>query len=161
MLHAVDNQASVAQNAGQSRNIMSIRIDQAEFLIAQDEVVRFESMPELDSRNKPRHSLGTFSVNGQEIPVYCLSDELELLDYIPEGRETCMLLHKENRMIGLICTEFKALDYILFNIQDMPECMSHNKSPISALCVYQLKDGIPVIGKILTADAIDAYLRLY
>jgi len=130
-------------------------------MIAQDEVMTFESIPELDSRNKSRHSLGSFTVKGQETPVYCLSDELELLDHIPEDQETCVVLRKDNRTIGLICSEFKALEYVMFNMQNVPECMLHTKSPISALCVYQLKDGIPAIGKMLTTDAIDTYIRLY
>ena len=162
MLHAIDNKATASQDTGQkSLKIMGILMDQAEFLINQDELVAFESIPELDSRNKPRHSLGTFSLEDQEIAVYCLSDELDLLDYIPDNRETCIVLRKGNRMIGLICNEIKELEYSMFNIQDIPECMSNDNSPISALCVYQLKDGISVIGKMLTADVIDAYIRLY
>ncbi|MCW8956641.1 MAG: chemotaxis protein CheW [Gammaproteobacteria bacterium] len=161
MLHAVDNQTSAGRQAVQNQKIMSIRIDQAEFLIDQDEVMTFESIPELDGRNKPKHSLGTFKVNGQDTPVFCLSDGLELLDHIPEDRETCVVLRKDKRMIGLICSEYKPLEYIMFKIQNLPECMSHNKTPISALCIYQLKDGVPVIGKMLTADVIDTYIRLY
>ncbi|MFW2371811.1 MAG: chemotaxis protein CheW [Gammaproteobacteria bacterium] len=161
MLHAVENQSVAGQSAGQARKIMSVSMGQVGFLIAQEEVLTFESIPELDSRNKPRHSLGSFSVNGQETPVYCLSDELDLLDQIPDDRETCVVLRKDNRTIGLICSEFKALEYMMFNVHNVPECMTHHKSPISDLCVYQLKDGIPVIGKILTADAIDTYIRLY
>lgn len=161
MLHAVENQASVDQLAGKGLNAMSIRIDNAEFLVTQDEVVTFESIPELDSSNKASHSLGTFSVDGQDTQVYCLSDELEFIDHIPEGRDTCVVLRKENQMIGLICNEFKALELTVFNVQKLPECMSNSKSPIGGLCVYQLKDGLPAIGKLLTADAISTYIRLY
>lgn len=161
MLHAVENQTEIDKSAGKKRKLMSICIDKDEFLIDQDEALTFESIPELDSRNKPRYSLGTFSVNGQETPVYCLSDELALIDHIPEGRDRCVVLRKGDLRIGLLCREFKGLDYIMFNIDNMPECMAQSASPISALCVYQLKDSTPAIGKILTADAIDSYIRLY
>lgn len=161
MLHAVENQTDIDKSSAKRRKLMSVCIDQDEFLVDQDEAQTFESIPELDSRNKPRYSLGTFSVNGQETPVYCLSDELALIDHIPEGRESCVVLRKGNLKIGLLCREFKDLDYIMFNIHNMPECMAQSASPISALCVYQLKDSIPAIGKMLTADAIDSYIRLY
>lgn len=161
MLHAVDNQTSADQLAGTSLNAISVRIDNMEFLIPQDEVVTFESIPELDISNKSRHSLGTFNVDGQDTQIYCLSDELDLIEHIPEGRETCVVLRKENQMIGLICNEFKALEFTMFNVQKLPECMSQIKSPIGALCVYQLKDSLPAIGKLLTADAISTYIRLY
>lgn len=161
MLHAVENQDSLDQLAGKGFNAMSIRIDNAEFLVTQDEVVTFESIPELNSSNKSSHSLGTISVDGQDTQVYGLSGELEFIEHIPDGRDTCVVLRKGNQMIGLICNEFKALELTMFNVQKLPECMSHNKSPIGALCVYQLKDGLPAIGKVLTADAISAYIRLY
>ena len=162
MLHAVDKPIEAGgQTARQTHKIMTVHMGQLEFMLEQNEVMTFESIPELDTRNKPRYSLGTFSVNGHETPVYCLSDELELIDQIPSDRDTCIVLRKENRTIGLICNEYKALEYIMFNVQNIPDCMAHKKSPISALCVYQLDDGIPAVGKMLSADTIDTYIRLY
>lgn len=161
MLHAVDNQVSESQASAPQRKIISIHIDQAEFFIDEKEVITFESIPELDISNKPSNSLGTFNVKGQTTPVYCLSSELELLDYIPEDRGTCVVLGKDGRYIGLICSEYRAFEFSMFKIQDLPECMAHKKSPVRSLCVYQLKDGIPAIGKMLTADVIDSYIRLY
>ncbi len=161
MLHAVDSQGTDLKDRGQKRKIMSVLLDQDVFLIDRDEVVTYEAVPELDRRSRSRYSLGTFSFNGQDTPVYCLSDELEFLDQIPENRETCLIIHKEHRAIGLICSELKELDYIMFSRQGMPECMRSNISPIGELCVYQLKDSSPTVGKLITADAIDSYIRLY
>lgn len=161
MLHAVDSQGAIAEDGRHNRKIMSVLFDQAVFLIAQDEVVIYEAVPELDRANRPRYALGTFSYNDQETPVYCLSDDLEFLDQIPENRQTCLLIHKDHRAIGLICSELKELDYIMFAKQGMPECMQSSNTPINELCVYQLKDSGPTIGKLITADAIDSYIRLY
>lgn len=141
--------------------IMMLSLDRLNIFIPQVDILTFEGVQEVNLSDKQQHSVGNLQQNDRNIPAFCLSDEFELLEEIPEKRSICVILREQNSYIGLLCNEIRALEYAEINIQSLPACMAAAPTPLDALFIYRQQDNESHFGMLIRTNTLDNYIRGY
>jgi hypothetical protein len=110
-----------------------LKIDGLDLLFQQNDIRALESASNVD-RNDPReNSVGWTSYMRQRWPVYCLSDQLDLLSVAPPSRRTCALLALEAGYIGVICDDVSIIKLAAGQRHEVPIAMKDAETPILGL----------------------------
>lgn len=93
--------------------------------------------PILDVRMSPGHgqALGTVALGEAQWPVYCIDNNLDLLDHVPATRRACVLLKPDHGGVGILCDEVRVIDNAVLSIVPVPGCMSGQQSLMESLAV--------------------------
>ncbi len=65
-------------------HISILVFDGIELLIPQCEIVSIESLYKLDVKDEIYHLVGKLLIQGKNVPIYCFSENMTLLSYIPK-----------------------------------------------------------------------------
>ncbi|EIJ43796.1 hypothetical protein BegalDRAFT_2968 [Beggiatoa alba B18LD] len=143
-------------------------IDGTQLLIPQKDVETVEIIADLHPIRTEQGFIGRFGGHGQESYVLCMSEDLSLINDVPEAREYFFLLKPptttktatpaniaENALLGMVCDEVETINFKRENLypQPMPDIMKLPQSPISQLVIYRNK-----LTYICNGDALWQYL---
>ena len=123
---------------GTSRNTEAavLKFDGVDLMIRQDEIRMLEPASGVDTAVPERNSVGWIGYMRQRWPVYCLSEQLELMNSIPPTRRTCALLSLENGHIGVLCDDVNILKQAAGQNYELPLAMRTAQTPILGLLAY-------------------------
>ncbi len=150
-------QASTHQR--QDFYIARLSMGSTELMFPQVDVVSIESVFDLVKRESSSFVIGVFELNGDVVPVYALTDQLELLYEAPEKRYHCAILRHQSGVFGLLCDDVKHLELHDIEFQSIPQCMRHETMPLTHLFSYASAAGEPKTGFVTNSDWIFHYLQ--
>ena len=110
-----------------------LKIDDLHLLFQQGDICALESASDVNSAAPREKSVGWINYMRQRWPVYCLSDQLHLLNSVPPARRTCALMAFETGYIGLLCDDMHIIKQATGQQHDVPLVMKNAHMPISAL----------------------------
>lgn len=116
-----------------------LRIGQTRLLLAQSDIRDIGMAGDINPASAPSGGVGWMSFNRRSWPVYCLSDELDFINDVPDTRRACVLLMQGEMLFGLLCDQVDVLGSAP-TFYPLPDCMKLADSPVAALAV--LPDGI-------------------
>lgn len=118
--------------------------------VPQNEVNSVEIISDIHAIRSPYGAIGWFG-QGQECPIFCLSDQMQLVTDMPESREYFILLKDPELPVGITCDEVEPiyLHQTEIEIQRIPSIMTTPNIPIYQLAHYQDKVGIVCHGQAL------------
>lgn len=121
-----------------------LTMDKQPLLIPQHELLSLEPAQDLKRFPRgPRRSVGHISLGQDQVPVYCLSRQLELMNIAPAERRVCTLLQSpQHGLFGLLCDQVSTLHADARNTRTLPACMRLPDTPIRTLIL----DGERVLG---------------
>ncbi len=140
-----------------------LTFDNMKLLVKQKEIRVVEVIEDVETSVKTEESLagimGWISHGEQQFPVFSLSDELEILDYLPAKRALCVLLEAGvDAIFGVTCEEVVSLDHLPhLLVYPMPDAMFSVHSPLHHLAIYQEKE----IACITDSESLLGYLSAY
>jgi hypothetical protein len=110
-----------------------LKIGGLDLMFRQSDIRALESASEVDGSDPGEHSVGWIVYMRQRWPVYCLSDQLDLLSGVPASRRTCALLMLETRYIGILCDDVTIIKQVAGQRHTLPVSMKHADTPILEL----------------------------
>lgn len=110
-----------------------LKINGLELMLPQTDVRALESASDVGGSDPQEGSVGWIGYMRQRWPVYCLSEQLGLLDSIPASRRTCALLAIENGYIGVVCDDVGVQKQVAGKSHELPPAMKTADTPILGL----------------------------
>lgn len=138
--------------------IIILEFDGGEAMIPQADIISFENAYNSESHDSYDNSVASISIKGQLIPVFCLSGNYELLDYVPDTRAVCIVVGINNKMIAILFDKIKNLDFTEIKIESLPECMGAEETPVSNILLYRQNTGSTNIGLLLRSQSLVHYI---
>lgn len=120
-----------------------LQLGATRLMLAQSDIREIEGADDIDLADAPPGGVGWLRTGRQTYPVYCLSDEMALMDGIPALRQTCVLLAYQGGQFGLLCDQVQMLD-TPGAFHPLPECQRLADSPLEALVLQP--DGLACLG---------------
>ncbi len=149
----------VSQQSGQVYHISKLCFDGLELLIPQDDVISVESVYELSTKTDQHKYLGYIPFQGSRIPVYSLSENLQLMSFVADNRAQCVVLKYSAGWFALLCQEIKNFQLSDIRFEPLPACMNHPAMPLTHLAQYRSSSRDTQLGLISNADIIMHYLE--
>ncbi len=137
------------------RAFAALILDGRHWLLPQVEIRSLESFLDIDRAVRIPYSIGAMAFDNAWWPMYCLSGELEMLSYIPDGRRACALLDNGADRFGLVCDRVEASTESP-HLLALPACMALPDSPVQALVL--LEEGL---GCVTTTERLAALIAAH
>lgn len=131
-----------------------IKMDGLNLILPHGEIRTLESLSEIDTHSPALKSIGWINYESRRWPVYCLTEELTLLENIPPQRGACALLGMGSGYIGIMCDDMTVLKDVAAQRYEVPVAMRLPGSPILYLINYE--QGIACVSN---ARQITAYVE--
>jgi hypothetical protein len=112
-------------------------------MLPQSDIREIAGVDDIDPADAPPGGVAWLRIGHQTYPVYCLSDEIRLMDGIPALRQTCVLLAYQGSRFGLLCDQVHMLE-TPGAFHPLPECLRLADSPVEALVLQP--DGLACLG---------------
>lgn len=126
-----------------------LAIDELSLLLPQRQIELLE--PVLEVRYA-EEGFGWIEMEGEPLPVYCLSQQLALLHPPPPQRQICALLDRPGGLFGLLCDELDLMGSL--HSVPLPPAMHLPGTPISGLARYKQR-----VFCITSAQALGDYVE--
>lgn len=120
-------------------------------MLAQSDIREIEGVDDVDPADAPPAGVGRVRVGRQTYPVYCLSDEFDLMDAVPAARRMCVLLAHQGGQFGLLCDQVQMLETPAA-FHGLPECMRLADNPVEALVLQP--DGVVCVSSVQRLAAL-------
>jgi len=143
----------------QSATIMAIEIDSQLYYLPQVDLITFENTSQLGEALKDGKSVASVEFAGKYIPIYCLSKDFDLLNYIPANRKVCVITGYKERRFAILCDKIKKLSYSEIKFEPVPLCMESHTTPLSSLFLYRKDTGETELGMLLRSQTLFDYLQ--
>lgn len=114
-----------------------LKIDSLSLLLPQGEIRTMESSSDIDAIAPALRSAGWVGYAGKRWPVYCLSEELTLMDNVPAQRRGCVLMTMGAGYLGIMCDDMVVLKDVAAQRYELPVPMRLPASPILYLVNYE------------------------
>lgn len=119
--------------AAMSSSAAVLKIDGLELLFQQSDIRALESASAVDGSEPRQQSVGWMTYMRQRWPVYCLSEQLDLLGGVPPSRRTCALLALETGYVGILCDDVTIIKQAAGQRHEVPPAMKRADTPILGL----------------------------
>lgn len=158
MLQAVNNENLIDGEI--SSQYVSVTLGKTKILTTQSEIHSIEPIEDIKQIRKSVLSTGRIDCNGQSIPVYSFSDELEIEQTISVNKTICVVLKHNKDYVGILCTEAIPLKHQIIKFQPLPDCMKSSARPIDMLCLSKIND-ISEVNFLVSVESLLEYIDLY
>lgn len=148
----------LANKTKQGATIMAIELDGQHYYLPQVDLITFENTQQLRSKEKPGTEVATILIGSELVPVYCLSKDFELLDYVPDNRKVCIVTGYKNKRFGILCDKIHKLNYTEIKFEPVPACMAGVDTPVSSLFLYRPDSSGLEMGMMLRNQSLMEYL---
>lgn len=126
----------------------------------QNDLITFENRQSLRPPSTENKAVACLEIANQDLPVYCLSAEFELLKDIPDERSVCIVMACGDHRLGLLCDKIHKLDFQQIRIENIPVCMRTKNTPLNQLFLYRDEAGRVDMGMMLRNDSLIKYLDM-
>lgn len=140
--------------AGSNSTAALLKINGLNLLLPQGEIRTLESATDIDSAAAALQSVGWILYLSKHWPVYCLTEELTLVEAVPAERRACAMLAMGAGYIGIMCDDMIMLKDFAAQRHELPLAMRLPGTPISHLVAYG--EGIACVSK---AARLTAYIE--
>ena len=123
------------QNSGSS--VALIKINNLNLILPQGEVRALESVSDIDRTAASFPVLGKIRYAQSSWPVYCLSEEMQFMQDIPQQRRACVLIPVSMGYIGILCDDMIVLKEFKSIPHELPIAMRLPRTPILHLFEYE------------------------
>ncbi|MGA8864109.1 MAG: hypothetical protein WBM09_02165 [Gallionella sp.] len=120
-------------SGGMNASAAVLTMDGLNLLFQQSDIRALESATALDRNAPGQESVGWISYMHRRWPVYCLSDQLDLLGAVPPARRTCALLAIGTEFFGVLCDDAAIVKPDARQRHEVPVAMRHADTPILEL----------------------------
>jgi len=134
MLQAADKDNLPFDDA--SIQYMSLSLGRVTLLAQQSEIVSIGSIQDIDLEKPSERSIGWIYFDNHNVPVYCLTERLDIEHFISNEKTIYAILKNEDTYISLMCVEATSFKHKVVKLQPLPECMQAVPSPINSFCLY-------------------------
>lgn len=110
-------------------------IDELKLLIPQAQISSLELSIAMEIDTSDALTAGYFQFENQSWPVFCFNNNLDVLKSVPEARKVCILLQTETDYFALLCDQALLIKPEVIQLQALPEVMTTNEMPLSALAI--------------------------
>lgn len=117
-----------------------LKIAGTHLLLPQTDIRTVEAAADVDTNEPLTGSVGWISYAQQRWPVYCLSEDLELLTRVPPACRVCVLLAVEAEYMGVLADDVSIVRQIPQRQYELPASMRRAGSPVQYL--LSMDDGI-------------------
>lgn len=112
-----------------------LSIDSLSLLIPRHEIRSLVSVDDIHAAvESEENALGHIVFESGDWPVFCVSRELSPLHSITDASRICVILHIDNKYMGLLCDQIQNIEQQ--QIQGLKPCMNTPDSPILGLLIY-------------------------
>jgi hypothetical protein len=126
----------IAQS-GLNTNAALLKINSLNLLLPQGDIRTLESSTDIDLVAPALHSVGWVNYQQKRWPVYCLTEELALMDIIPPERRACAMLNMGAGYIGIMCDDMVVLKNFSAQRYELPVAMKTPDTPVLYLFGYE------------------------
>lgn len=140
--------------AGSNSTVALLQINGLNLLLPQGEIRTLESATDIDKSAAALKSVGWIVYSNKHWPVYCLTEELTLVEVVPAERRACAMLAMGAGYIGIMCDDMIMLKDFAAQRYELPLAMRLQSTPISHLVAYG--EGIACVSK---AARLTAYIE--
>jgi hypothetical protein len=131
-----------------------LKINGLNLLLPQGEIRTLESATELNTIAPALCSAGWIAYHQKSWPVYCLSEDLSLLQAVPPERRACAMMTMGAGFIGILCDDMIILKDFIAQRHELPQAMKLPATPILHLVNYE--QGIACVSN---AKQMTAYIE--
>jgi len=147
-------------NSNMAYHVSRLSFGGIEILMPQSDIVSIESIYELDRDKDNNKYLGLIYKQGTKIPVYCFSETMNVLTYLPEDRFQCVVVRSEYGDFAVLCNEIKNVVLSDIRFEPIPQCMDNGVVPLTHLCLYRENESGMKLGLVTNAACLNAYINL-
>lgn len=137
-----------------------LKLNVIDLFVPQNEVVVLDNKQQLNFSESRQDAIGVINYNNHDVMCFYLDDELDIKNRVPDDCVTSVILEKDNYRIALMCKEVVQLEYTGLNYQEIPDCMSVKRSPLTRFCVYQKHDDKLNLGMMTDAASLVNYVGI-
>ena len=130
-----------------------------DILMPQSEIVSIESVYELERGQNNQKYLGVINKQGAKVPVYCFSETMNVLTYLPEDRLQCVIISSKQGDYAVLCHDINNITLSNIQIESIPQCMNNGVVPITHLCMYKEMMGETRLGLITNSEIFNNYIN--
>ena len=130
-----------------------------DILMPQSEIVSIESVYELERGQSNQKYLGVIHKQGAKVPVYCFSETMNVLTYLPEDRLQCVVISSKQGNYAVLCQDINNITLNDIQIEPIPQCMNNGVVPITHLCIYKEMMGETRLGLITNSEIFNTYIN--
>lgn len=139
---------------------MSLSLGELNLLALQSSIVSIESIRDIDSESPRPGSVGWLHYGNHKIPVYSLTENLEIEHNISTKKNICAILKDQDTYLSLMCYEVTPFRKKIVKLHSLPECMQSTSTPINSLCLFKNSNDSD-IKFITSAITLNNYINEY
>lgn len=130
-----------------------LKIDSLNVLLPQGDIRTLESSTDVDTIAPALHSVGWTTYLQKRWPVYCLSEELALMNIVPPERRACAIVTMGTGYIAIMCDDLIVLKDFTAHRYELLVAMKIAATPILYLVDYEQG-----IASVCNANRLTAYI---
>ena len=123
--------------AGLNTTAALLKINGLNLLLPQGDIRTLESYTDVDRATPALHSVGWVGYMQKHWPVYCLSEQLALLNDILPERRACAMLTMGAGFIGIMCDDLTIIKNFTAQRFELPVAMKLSHTPVLYLAEYE------------------------
>jgi len=127
-----------------SDKYMSLSLGSVNLLVQQSEIASIGNIQDIDLEKPSQRSIGWIHFNSHKIPVYCLTELLEIEHFISNNKTIYAVLKDDETYISIMCVEATSFKHQVVKLHPLPECMQTAPCPVNTLCLYKDTNNIDV-----------------
>ncbi len=144
----------------QVNQLMVLKLNGIDLFVSQDEVVAHNDKQPLGYLENRQDAVGVINYNNHDVMCFYLNGEFEIQNRVPADFVTSVILEKNNYRIALMCKEVVQLEYTGLTLQDIPDCMSVKRSPLTGFCVYRKENDDLHLGMMTDTTSLVNYVGI-
>jgi hypothetical protein len=130
-----------------------LKIGSLNLLLPQGDIRTLESSADVDTIAPALYSVGWITYLQKRWPVYCLAEELALMNIVPPERRACAMIAMGVGYIGIMCDDMIVLKDFTAQRYELPAAMKMADTPILYLVDYEQG-----IASVCNANRLTAYI---
>lgn len=142
---------------GDQPQYISLSFGKTNYLVPQSSIVAIETLSDVNFEKAGDNVSPCLSYNNSKLPLYRLSEQLDIERSISSTKTICIILEYQGRRIALMCTEATPFKYDITKITPLPECMRARPNPIESVCLCKIGDDSAVYF-VISATALFKYI---
>ena len=151
---------SAQHTQGDQAQYISLSFGKHDFLVPQSCIVAIETLSDVSLDETSDNAAQYLSYNGRKLPVYSLSDQLDIERPITSDKTICIILKHDDSHITLMCTEAIPFKHDIVKLVPLPACMQTQPNPIESICLRKIGDDTAV-NFVISAGSLFKYIDQY
>jgi len=148
-----------ALNSDAAYHVSKLLLGDVEVIIPQQEVVSIESIHQLKPADINKKYIGKIYKRHIIVPVYYLSDSMEILHGATNERSKCVVIKHHDGDFSVLCQDIQNVVLSDMRLQTLPQCMNSRAMPLTHLCLYKDTEKSLKLGLVTDAECLNKYIK--